>query len=156
MKKGGHFDIFEPGRTRTFIKKRTNPCKRGYNMITQLVMYLLISYNFADFLLKTVPITVHCKWFSRVLDIYQQQTPISKNSSVHLYAFALKYLAILVKSNDLLTSLIETHTLPSMISCIKVESNLKESSIFNAYLSLLQMLNTNKRGLEYIFQEGNL
>jgi len=108
-----------------------------------------------DVLLKTIPITTHSKWFSNVLNIYRHQTPVSRNASIHLYAFALKYLAILVKHNDDFVKLIETGTVQSMINQLNVESDLKESSIFNAYMSLLQTLNTHKRGLEYVFQEGN-
>lgn len=70
-----------------------------------------------------------------------------------MFSFALKYLAILVRSNDALVALIEAHTLKSMINQTDVFS-LKESSIFNAYISLLQSLNSQKSGLEYIFQEG--
>lgn len=86
--------------------------------------------------------------------MYRNQTPVSRNACIHLYAFALKYLAILVKSDDGLAALIETRTLQSMINQLDVGSDLKESSIFNAYMSLLQTLNTHKRGLEYVFQEG--
>lgn len=110
---------------------------------------------FSDVLLQTIPTSTHCKWFSSVLKVYQRQTSISKNSSIHLYAFALKYLAVLVKSNDGLVTFIESHTLQSMINQIDIASNLKESSIFNAYMTLLQILNTHKRGVEYVFQEGN-
>lgn len=108
---------------------------------------------FTDVPLKSIPID--SKWFDKVLDIYQQQTPISKNSSTRLYAFALKYLAILVKSNDGLVALIETNTLHSMIDQLNVTTNLKESSVFNAYMSLLQALNIHKLGVEYVFQKGN-
>ncbi|XP_015374038.1 PREDICTED: uncharacterized protein LOC107168980 [Diuraphis noxia] len=119
-----------------------------------LLEKLLTSLQNADALLSTVPINVHCKWFASVLEIYQNQTPISRNACIHLYAFALKYLAILVKHDNGLDAFIETHTLQSMINQLDVTSNLKESSIFNAYMSLLQSLNTHKRGLEYVFQEG--
>lgn len=98
---------------------------------------------------------MHRKWFDSVLDVYRRQTPISKNSSTHLYAFALKYLAVLVKSNDGLVALVQTRTLQSMIGLLDVASNLKESSIFNAYMSLLRALNTQKLGVEYVYQEGD-
>jgi len=65
-------------------------------------------------------------------------------------------LAILVKRENGLVTLIETHTLQSMINQLDVTSDLKESSIFNAYMSLLQTLNAHKCGLEYVFQEGKL
>lgn len=81
---------------------------------------------------------------------------MSRNACIHLYAFALKYLAILVKRENGLVTLIETHTLQSMINQLDVTSDLKESSIFNAYMSLLQTLNAHKCGLEYVFQEGKL
>lgn len=119
-----------------------------------LLEKLLTSLQDADVLLKTIPITTHSKWFSNVLNIYRHQTPMSRNALIHLYAFALKYLAILVKHNDGFVKLIETGTVQSMINQLDVESDLKESSIFNAYMSLLQTLNTHKRGLEYVFQEG--
>ncbi|XP_025191469.1 uncharacterized protein LOC112591762 [Melanaphis sacchari] len=119
-----------------------------------LIEKLLISLQDADALLKTVPINTHCKWFASVLNMYQHQTSLSRNASIHLYAFALKYLAILVKHEDGLVALIETGTLQSMINHLDIGSDLKESSIFNAYMSLLQTLNTHKRGLEYVFQEG--
>lgn len=86
--------------------------------------------------------------------MYQNQTPMSRNACIHLYAFALKYLAILVKRDTGLITLIETHTLQSMINQLDVTSDFKESSIFNAYMSLLQTLNTHKHGLEYVFQKG--
>lgn len=104
--------------------------------------------------MNTIPINVHCEWFASVLDMYRNQTPVSRNARIHLYAFALKYLAILVKHDDGLAALIETRTLQSMINQLDVGSDLKDSSIFNAYMSLLQTLNTHKRGLEYVFQEG--
>jgi len=110
---------------------------------------------FLDVLLKTIPITTHCKWFANVLNIYRHQTQVSRNASIHLYAFALKYLAILVKHDDGFVTLIKTGTVQSMINQLDVGTDLKESSIFNAYMSLLQTLNTHKRGLEYVFQEGN-
>ncbi|KAL5244226.1 hypothetical protein ACI65C_011636 [Semiaphis heraclei] len=119
-----------------------------------LLEKLLTSLQNADALLSTVPINVHCKWFASVLDMYQNQTPMSRNACIHLYAFALKYLAILVKRDTGLITLIETHTLQSMINQLDVTSDFKESSIFNAYMSLLQTLNTHKRGLEYVFQKG--
>ncbi|XP_060871065.1 uncharacterized protein LOC132945364 [Metopolophium dirhodum] len=119
-----------------------------------LLEKLLTSLQNADALLSTVPINVHCKWFASVLDMYRNQTPVSRNACIHLYAFALKYLAILVKRDDGLAALIETCTLQSMINQLDVGSDLKESSIFNAYMSLLQTLSTHKRGLEYVFQEG--
>lgn len=86
--------------------------------------------------------------------MYQNQTPMSRNACKHLYAFALKYLAVLVKHDDGLAVLTETGTVQSMINQLDIGSDLKESSIFNAYMSLLQTLNTHKRGLEYVFQEG--
>ncbi|XP_060838951.1 uncharacterized protein LOC132920516 [Rhopalosiphum padi] len=119
-----------------------------------LLEKLLTSLQDADDLLKTVPINTHCKWFASVLNLYQNQTPVSRNALIHLYAFSLKYLAILVKHADGLVTLIETGTLQSMINQLDVGSDLKESSIFNAYMLLLQTLNTHKRGLEYVFQEG--
>ncbi|CAH1715505.1 unnamed protein product [Aphis gossypii] len=119
-----------------------------------LLEKLLTSLQDADVLLKTIPVTTHCKWFANVLNIYRHQTPVSRNASIHLYAFALKYLAILVKHDDGFVTLIKTGTVQSMINQLDVGSDLKESSIFNAYMSLLQTLNTHKRGLEYVFQEG--
>jgi len=120
-----------------------------------VVSKLVYEYiQFSDALLSTVPTDVYCKWFDSVLDIYRNQTPVSRNACIHLYSFALKYLAILVQHDDGLVALIETHTLQSMINQLDVASDLKESSIFNAYMSLLQTLNTHKRGLEYVFQEG--
>lgn len=105
--------------------------------------------------MRTIPTSTHCKWFANVWDLYQLQKKSSKNPSIHLYVFSLKYLAILVKSNGRLDELIETHTILLIINNLDVESNLKESSIFNAYMTLLQTLNTHKQGVEYIFQEGN-
>lgn len=119
-----------------------------------LLEKLLTSLQNADALLSTVPIDIYCKWFDSVMAMYRNQTPMSKNACIHLYAFALKYLAILVKHDDRLVALIETQTLQSMINQLDVGSDLKESSIFNAYMSLLQALNTHKQGLEYVFQEG--
>lgn len=116
---------------------------------------MFTSGRFPDTLLKTIPIATHCEWFAGVLDVYERQTPVSRNASTHLYSFALKYLAILVKSNDGLVAFIEARTLQSMISRIDVSSSLKEPSIFNAYMSLLQTLNTHRRGVEYVLQEGN-
>lgn len=72
-----------------------------------------------------------------------------------MYAFSLKYLAILVKCNDRLVELIETHTIRLIINKLDIASNIKESSIFNAYMTLLHVLNTHKQGVEYVFQEGN-
>lgn len=119
-------------------------------------VYFVCLFIFVDILLKNIPINAHCKWFAKVLEVYQQQTSESRNSLLHLYAFALKYLATLVKPYDNnLVVLIETRTLQSMVNLIEITSNLKESSIFNAYISLLQALNTHKRGIEYVLQEGN-
>lgn len=115
---------------------------------------IFFSFNFIDDLLKFIPISTQCKWFSNVLSICQHKTSVTTISSIHLFSFALKYLAILVRSNDALVALIEAHTLKSMINQTDVFS-LKESSVFNAYISLLQSLNSQKSGLEYIFQEGN-
>ncbi|VVC25046.1 Hypothetical protein CINCED_3A021537 [Cinara cedri] len=120
---------------------------------TLLEKLLTCLYN-EDILLKTIPIENHLKWFTSVLNVYKQQTPITKNWAIHLYAFALKYLSILVKSNDGLVALIETQTLQSMINQLDVATNFKESSVFNAYILLLQTLNTHIQGIEYVFQEG--
>lgn len=100
--------------------------------------------------------STHCIWFSSVLDICRQHTLMIKKSSIHLYAFALKFLAILVKSHNGFVALTQSCTLQSMVGLLDVTSNLKESSIFNAYVSLLLVLNTHKMGLEYVFQEGKV
>ena len=108
---------------------------------------------FADGPLKTISIETHCKWFANILDACRQrQTAASKNSSTNLYAFALKYLAVLVKSQDRFVALNKTGTLQSMIE----QLNLRESSVFNSYMSLLLAFNTHKCGIEYVFHEGNI
>lgn len=100
--------------------------------------------------------STYCIWFSSVLDICCEHTLMFKKSSIHLYTFALKFLAILVKSHDRFVALIESYTLQSLVGLLDVTSNLKESSIFNAYMSLLLVLNTHKIGLEYVFQKGKV
>lgn len=128
-----------------------------FSLIFPIVYLCLIIClcNFADVLLKTIPTETHCNWFSKVMNLYQLQKSSSKKPSMHLYAFALKYLAILVKCSDRLVELAKSNTIQLIINTLNVKSNIKESSIFNAYMALLQSLNTHKEGVEYVFQESN-
>lgn len=121
-----------------------------------IIIFLHSSFSpalFADGPLKTISIEAFNKWFASVLDVCRQrQTAASRNTSTNLYAFALKYLAVLVKCEDRFVALNKTGTLQSMIE----QLDLRESSVFNSYMSLLLAFNTHKRGIEYVLQEGNI
>ncbi|XP_050419640.1 uncharacterized protein LOC126832762 [Adelges cooleyi] len=119
-----------------------------------LLEKLLTSLNDADSVLSNIPIATHSKWFLRVLDIYKQKTVITEHMSRDLYAFALKYLAILLKSRDNLVILMDLNILQLLIQQVKDSPNLKDSAIFNSYITLLQSLNTQKLGIEHIVKEG--
>lgn len=126
-----------------------------FRVCTLSYYYYLFVFIFADNLLNAIPIETHGKWFASVLEIHQRRTPTSQKWSINLYSFAVKYLAILVKTENRFLTLIEARVIQPIITQLDTISSIWEHSVFNAYMSLLRTLITHRSGILFVLEKGN-
>ncbi|XP_050538472.1 uncharacterized protein LOC126903935 [Daktulosphaira vitifoliae] len=126
------------------------------NFIVQdktLLEKLLSSLIVDDTVLKKIALSVHTNWLSKVLDICEKQSDKSEFVVRNLYSFALKYMAILVRSKDNFEMMMHSNIIQLMIKQVNNTNILKDSLIFNSYIFLLKILNIHKQGIIFVNEE---